>query len=108
MLPINLCDEHLSCLLRVFLKVLAAEAEQLRVTAEIDDVYSEIASLRDEIRGGKDDVQAALGEILEVHSQCQQLEQHNTVLAGRLAKLQARTAINDLVLWSSLGFPLFA
>ncbi len=64
----------------------------LKVAADMDAVHAEIAGLRDTIRSSQGDVRAALCDMLRVHSQCQQLEQHNATLAARLVSLKVRRA----------------
>ena len=77
-----------AALAATFCQVLRAEAEQLKVLSDVDAVYTEIATLRDEVRSGKAATRDALSEMLELHFQCQQLEQQNRILAERLVKTQ--------------------
>eukprot|EP00750_Incisomonas_marina_P013517 INCI17445.1.p1 GENE.INCI17445.1~~INCI17445.1.p1 ORF type:complete len:969 (-),score=212.34 INCI17445.1:2145-4991(-) len=76
-------------------EVLRAEAEQLKVLSDVDAVYTEIATLRDEVRSGKAATRDALSEMLELHFQCQQLEQQNRILAERLVKTQGIRKAKD-------------
>ena len=57
------------------------------MTEDIDAVYREISSLRDDIEGGREGVRGALTEMLDLHFQCQQLEQQNKILATRLVRV---------------------
>ena len=78
------------------IQVVAAEAEQLKVAAEVDNVYNTIDQLRDDVNEGRSAIHLALEEILDLHCQCQQLEKHNQTLAARLNEVNALNSLEAI------------